>query len=41
VASERVDLRTVKADAAEAKATRRFDTGPKVRKGVPDKGEVL
>ena len=41
VASERVDLRTVKADAAEAKATRRFDTGPKVRKEVPDKGEVL
>lgn len=41
VASERVDLRTVKADRAEAKATARFDAGPPVRKEVPAKTEVL
>ena len=41
VASRRLDLRTSIKDAAEVKATSRFDTGPKVRKGVPDKGEVL
>ena len=38
VASERVDLRTVQADAKEAKETSRFDTGRKV---VPTKTEVL
>ena len=37
-ASERLDLRTTIKDAAEVKATSRFDT---VRKEVPDKGEVL